>query len=108
MNAVKALAPILVACVILGCATPRQTCVVPQQSVLGTWYMSGDVTKPCHVWTSPQGLQVQNEFSLTSRLAYDPAGFVIALDWLDGMRGDVRDGAILWRNGSWWSRVPAK
>jgi hypothetical protein len=92
----------------LGCTSPREHSMKDHPTVAGTWYMNGNASKPCHIWSSPDGLQVRNEFGLTSRLAYDPRGFVVALDWLYGLRGDVRDGAILWHNDTWWSRVPSQ
>ena len=105
-NYAHILALMPVALLLCGCATPGEQCGKLPRDLLGTWYLTADPTKPCHIWSSAEGLQVQNEFGMKSRLACDPSGFVIALDWLDGLRGDLRNGAILWHNGSWWSREP--
>jgi YD repeat-containing protein len=106
MRLVRALTTLLTALLLLGCDAAVERSRNGDQSVLGTWYMTGDVGKMCHIRSSPEGLKVENEFGMTSRLAYDKRGFVTAADWLDGLRGDVRDGAILWANGTWWSRTP--
>jgi hypothetical protein len=108
MNVAWTLGLLFAVCLFLGCASPREHSMKDHPTVAGTWYMDGNASKPCHIWSSPEGLRVQNEFGLMSRLVYDPSGFVIALDWLDGLRGDLRDQTIVWRNGTSWSRIPSK
>ena len=101
---VRSLTTFLTALLLLGCDVAVERARSGDQSVLGTWYMTGDVGKTCHIRSSPEGLKVDNEFGMTFPLAYDKRGFVIASDWLEGLRGDVRDGAVFWANGTWWSR----
>ncbi len=69
--------------------------------VVGRWYKDG---APCEIVSTRDGLEARNEYGSTSRLVYDRDGYVRALDWEGGLRGDIRGNRILWANGSSWSR----
>jgi YD repeat-containing protein len=50
------------------------------------------------------GLEARNEQGQVSRLQWDGARSVIALDWQGGLRGEFRNDRIQWANGTFWSR----
>ncbi len=74
----------------------------------GRWFMSGDPHQPCYiqVFPGPRGPQLvfTNEKGDRSRGRILLGGRrVIADDW-GGLVGDIRDGEIVWRNGTDWVR----
>ena len=71
-------------------------------------YLDGERDRPTEIVSSRGGLQARNERGRTSRLEIDRDGDVHALDWEDGLRGDVRGDRIEWENGTTWTRVPSE
>ena len=74
----------------------------------GRWYLDGERDRPTEIVSSRNGLQARNERGRTSRLEIDRDGDIHALDWEDGLRGNVRGDRIEWENGSIWTRMPTE
>jgi hypothetical protein len=77
------------------------------QGLEGRWYSNGERDKPCQIFFSRRGLQAKNEQGQTTRLERVRGGNVRALDWENGLRGNVRRDRIEWANGTTWTRVPS-
>lgn len=78
------------------------------QGLEGRWYSNGERDKPCQIFVSRRGLQAKNEQGQTTRLERARSGNVRALDWENGLRGNVRRDRIEWANGTTWTRVPSQ
>ena len=78
------------------------------QGLEGRWYFNGERDKPCEITFSRRGLQAKNEQGHTTRLERVRGGDVRALDWENGLRGNVRRDRIDWDNGTTWTRVPSR
>ena len=74
--------------------------------VEGTWFNVKYPGRPCSIMSTPKGLVITDQNGAVSRLEYDPAGFVIAIDWRGGLRGDVETNTIRWAHGGVWVREP--
>lgn len=78
----------------------------PRQ-VEGRWYTNGERRKPATIISSRlRGTEARNELGQFTRIKFDGNGSIRALDWDDGVRGDVRRGRIEWANGTTWTRKP--
>lgn len=75
--------------------------------VEGRWYTNGERRKPATIISSRlRGTEARNELGQFTRIEFDGNGSIRALDWDDGVRGDVRRGRIEWANGTTWTRRP--
>jgi hypothetical protein len=75
--------------------------------VEGRWYTNGERRKPATIISSRlSGTEARNELGQFTRIEFDGNGSIRALDWDDGVRGDVRRGKIEWANGTTWTRKP--
>ena len=75
--------------------------------VEGRWYTNGERRKPATIISSRlRGTEARNELGQFTRIEFDSNGSIRALDWDDGVRGDVRHGRIEWANGTTWTRKP--
>jgi hypothetical protein len=75
--------------------------------VEGRWYTNGERRKPATIISSRlRGIEARNELGQFTRIEFDGNGSIRALDWDDGVRGDVRRGRIEWANGTTWTRKP--
>jgi hypothetical protein len=75
--------------------------------VEGRWYTNGERGKPSTIISSRlRGTEARNELGQFTRIELDGNGSIRALDWDDGVRGDVRHGRIEWANGTTWTRKP--
>jgi hypothetical protein len=75
--------------------------------VEGRWYTNGERRKPATIISSRlRGTEARNELGQFTRIEFDNNGSIRALDWDDGVRGDVRRGRIEWANGTTWTRKP--
>ncbi len=72
-----------------------------REHLVGRWYKDG---APCEIVSTRDGFEARNENGDTSRLVYDRHGYVRALDWEDGLRGEIRGNRIVWANGTSWLR----
>ena len=81
--------------------------VMATNPVEGTWYQVKNPSRPCTIMTTPTGMFVKDENGAFSRLEYDPAGFVFAVDWRrNGLYGEVQGDTIRWAGGGVWVRTP--
>jgi hypothetical protein len=78
------------------------------QGLEGRWYANGERDKPCQIFSSRRGLQAKNEQGQTTRLEKSRSGNVRAVDWENGLRGNVRRDRIEWANGTTWTRAPSQ
>jgi hypothetical protein len=75
--------------------------------VEGRWYTNGERRKPATIISSRlRGTEARNELGQFTRIEFDGNGSIRALDWDDGVRGDIRRGRIEWANGTTWTRKP--
>ena len=75
----------------------------------GTWYQTKNPINPCLIESAPTGIYVTDENGASSRLIYDPAGFVTATGWRrSGLEGEVQGHTIRWANGAVWVRTPGQ
>jgi hypothetical protein len=75
--------------------------------VEGRWYTNGERHKPATIISSRlRGTEARNELGQFTRIEFDGNGSIRALDWDDGVRGDIRRGRIEWANGTTWTRKP--
>ena len=76
--------------------------------VEGRWYTNGERRKPARIISSRLGgTEARNELGQFTRIEFDGNGSIRALDWDDGVRGDIRRrGRIEWANGITWTRKP--
>ncbi len=70
----------------------------------GRWYLNGDRSKLCEIFSTGGSLQARNEHGDTTPLVYDGRGSITATNWEGGLRGDVQRDTIRWANGSTWTR----
>ena len=75
--------------------------------VEGRWYTNGERRKPATIISSRlRGTEARNELGQFTRIEFDGNSSIRALDWDDGVRGDVGRGRIEWANGTTWTRKP--
>ena len=76
--------------------------------VEGRWYTNGERRKPATIISSRlSGTEARNELGQFTRIEFEGHGSIRALDWDDGVRGDIRRrGRIEWANGTTWTRKP--
>ena len=76
--------------------------------VEGRWYTNGERRKPATIISSRlAGSEARNELGQFTRIEFDGNGSIRALDWDDGVTGDIRRrGSIEWANGTTWTRKP--
>ena len=76
-----------------------------ERALVGIWYVSGKTDHPSHITaTENQLFGIDNNFA--SRLIYTPDGQLFSSSW--HVFGEISGDKILWSNGTWWSRKPAK
>lgn len=76
-----------------------------ERALVGTWYVSGKADHPCHLTATENQLFGIND-NFASRLIYTPDGQLFSSSWR--VFGEISGDKILWGNGTWWSRKPAK
>ena len=74
-----------------------------QPNVEGTWYLGGARDRVASIDSLGGGLEARNETGQVSRLQWDGARTLVALDW-GGLRGDYSNDRIQWANGTFWVR----
>jgi hypothetical protein len=85
--------------------TLNRTSEPPQ--VEGRWYTNGERRKPATIISSRlKGTEARNELGQFTRIEFEGNSNIRALDWDDGVRGDIRHGRIEWANGTTWTRKP--
>jgi hypothetical protein len=77
-----------------------------EKSLVGTWYESGRADHPCRIAATENMLFAIDDNRNTSRAIYTTKGFLFASN--ARMHGEIANDKILWSNGRWWSRTPAK
>lgn len=85
----------------------RRELTKKEKSLIGTWYASGDENHPCWI-AGTKNMLFELYDQRASRLVYTSEGSVLALTPQDGICGEIIGDKILWSNGTWWSRTPAK
>jgi hypothetical protein len=75
-------------------------------AIEGQWFKAGDLRQPCYIQSLRGGplLILTNERGEQSRGRLLTADRIIALDWENGLTGNVQDHVIIWRNGDRWTR----
>lgn len=76
-----------------------------ERALVGTWYVSGKADHPCHITATENQLFGIND-NFASRLIYTPDGQLFSSSWR--VFGEISGDKLLWSNGTWWSRKPAK
>jgi hypothetical protein len=74
-----------------------------QPNVEGIWYFGGARDKVTSIDSVGNGLEARNESGQVSRLQWDGARTLVALDW-GGLQGDYSNDRIQWANGTFWVR----
>ena len=65
--------------------------------VEGRWYTNGERRKRATIISSRlRGTEARNELGQFTRIEFDGSGSIRALDWDEGVRGDVRRRRIEW------------
>jgi hypothetical protein len=76
-----------------------------ERALVGTWYVSGKMDHSCHITATENQLFGIND-NFASRLTYTTDGQLFSGTW--HVFGEISGDKILWSNGTWWSRKPAK
>jgi hypothetical protein len=76
-----------------------------RQVLEGTWYLNGELEKPCKIVSTRNGLEARNEHGAASLLVYEREGAIRARDWEGGLSGKIRRDRIEWANGTTWTRM---
>ena len=103
MNKLKLTIVMAVSILIWSCVIADSP-IFTRRGLEGTWYSGGARDKICSIEATRDGLIARNENGQTSKLVYDRGGYVVALDWEGGLRGNIRGDRIEWANNSYWVR----
>lgn len=76
-----------------------------EKSLVGVWYETGDERQVCYITGTENKLFAINR-GRAGRLLWTRDDEVFLSGW--NAHGEIIEDRILWSNGTWWSRTPAK
>jgi Lectin C-type domain len=76
-----------------------------ERALIGHWYESGRIDRPCHIAAAENALFAIIEANgAAGRIFFHKRGDLFVDGWQ--VHGEVIQDRILWSNNSWWSRQP--
>jgi hypothetical protein len=85
---------------------PDASLVKQQERLVGAWYEGGKADRPCYITAAGNTFFAINGNNMSGRIILSKSGLLFVTPWQ--MHGETVPDAILWSNGTWWSRQPAK
>lgn len=76
-----------------------------ERALIGNWYESGRLDRPCHIAATKNTAFAINEANgAAGRIFFHKDGILFVDAWQ--VHGEIIQGRILWSNNTWWSHEP--